>query len=74
MFEFELFALDFEWPALDFEWPALEFDWPDFDFEMGRLCSNYPNSNNVNNASPTRANNCYGPCCCATDDIGYDLP
>ena len=71
MFEFELFALDFEWPALDFdfdlpdfdfEWPALEFDWPDFDFEMGRICSNYPNSNNNNN-SPTRANNCYGPCC-----------
>ena len=64
MFEFELFALDFEWPALDFEWPALEFDFdlPDFDFEMGRLCSNYPNSNSNNN-SPTRANNCYGPCC-----------
>ena len=68
MFEFELFALDFEWPTQEFEWPTQEFEWPalefdfdlpDFDFEMGRLCSNYPNSNN----SPTRANNCSGPCC-----------
>ena len=59
MFEFDWPALEFEWPALDFDLPDFDFDLPDFDFEMGRICSNYPNSN----SSPTRANNCYGPCC-----------